>query len=153
MDKVGYFGVVEGHEFVDFVLGGYALVWIEVLVLCFLCFLWNVLIQGVSLQAGNAVMPIWLQPRAVPKNWYKWVRSLYWLEVVPLDGMFAIKGTAPPSSRKFTLTPEDPPLLLDARLPSKKGRRLTAVPLTVPGVRIPGTATSGKVMPGMFGLV
>lgn len=33
-------------------------------------------------------MPYWEHPNAAPKNWYKWVSSLYWLLDVPLAGMF-----------------------------------------------------------------
>lgn len=51
-----------------------------------------------------------------------------------------VRGAAPPSSRKLTETPELPPRLLEAKPPLKYGRRLTAVPLTVPGARIPATA-------------
>ena len=52
----------------------------------------------------------------------------YWLELVPLAGLFNINGTAPPSSRKLTAT-ACPPRLLDAKPPLKYGRRLTLVPL------------------------
>lgn len=58
-----------------------------------------------------------------------------------------MRGTAPPSSRKLIETPVDPPSFVESNAPEKNGRRLTAVPLYVPGVRIPGTA-----MP-TFGLV
>jgi len=74
--------------------------------------------------------------------------SYYWFEVVlPSEGLFIISGAAPPSSRKLTATPALPPSLVDARPPSKYGRRLTVVPLKVPVARIPGT-----LMP-TFGLV
>jgi len=45
--------------------------------------------------------------------------TYYWFDVVPLEGMFIVRGTAPPSSRKFTATPDDPPRLLDFSDPSK----------------------------------
>jgi hypothetical protein len=54
--------------------------------------------------------------------------------------MFIMRGAAPPSSRKLTETPDVPPVFVDAKAPSKKGRRLTAVPLNIPGAKIPGTA-------------
>jgi hypothetical protein len=60
--------------------------------------------------------------------------------------MFILSGAAPPPSRKLTERPTEPPVFVDARPPLKYGRRLTAVPLTVPGARIPGTAF-------MFGVV
>ena len=66
-------------------------------------------------------------------------RTHYWLEVLLSAGMFFFRGVAAPPSRKLTETPELPPRLLEARLPSKYGSRLTAVPLTSPGARIPGT--------------
>jgi hypothetical protein len=53
--------------------------------------------------------------------------------------MFFIRGAAPPPSRKFIETPDEPPLLVDAKPPSKYGARLTAVPLYMPGARIPST--------------
>jgi hypothetical protein len=72
--------------------------------------------------------------------------AYYWLEFVLLAGMFFMRGAAPPPSRKLTERPTEPPVFVDARPPLKYGRRLTAVPLIVPGARIPGTAF-------MFGVV
>ena len=66
--------------------------------------------------------------------------TYYWLEELPLEGMFCISGAAPPSSRKFIDTPNELPLLLDASMPLKYLARLTAVPLYVPLARMPGTA-------------
>ena len=60
--------------------------------------------------------------------------------MVPLAGMLFMSGTAPPSSKKLTTTPVIPPSLVEAKPPEKYGRRLTAVPLYMPGARIPGTA-------------
>ena len=66
--------------------------------------------------------------------------AYYWFELVPLAGMFIIRGAAPPSSRKLTETPDEPPSFVDAKPPLKYGSRLTAVPLKFPGAKIPGTA-------------
>jgi hypothetical protein len=68
------------------------------------------------------------------------------LELVPLAGILRSRGAAPPSSRKFTDTPFEPPLV-ESKAPVKYGARLTLVPLYSPAARIPGTA-----MP-TFGLV
>jgi len=58
---------------------------------------------------------------------------------LPLDGMFILSGAAPPSSKK--LTAEGTLFtLVDFNAPEKYGRRLMAVPLYVPGLRIPLTA-------------
>lgn len=77
-----------------------------------------------------------------------WGRTTcYWFELVSLAGMFIMRGVAPPPSRKLTEIPIEPPLFVDANMPVKYGARLTAVPLTMAGARIPGT-----VMP-MFGWV
>ena len=64
-----------------------------------------------------------------------------------MAGIFFMSGAAPPPSRKLTETPFEPPLFVDANAPVKYGARLTAVPLTMAGARIPGT-----VMP-TFGVV
>lgn len=42
-------------------------------------------------------------------------------------GLFSFNGAAPPPSRKFIDWPALPPLLLEAREPSKYGSRLTTV--------------------------
>jgi hypothetical protein len=79
--------------------------------------------------------------------------AYYWFEVLSFAGMFFIKGSAPPPSRELMATPELPPRLLDARTPLKYGSRSTAVPLKVPGARMPGTAipTLGRVsVPGIY---
>ena len=67
------------------------------------------------------------------------MRTYCWLESVPLAAIPIARGAAPPSSRKLIETPELPPRLEEANPPLKYGRRLTAVPLTVPGARIPAT--------------
>jgi len=58
-----------------------------------------------------------------------------------LAGLFIMRGTAPPSSRKLTERPTVPPVFVEANAPEKYGRRETIVPLTVPLARIPGTVT------------
>lgn len=45
--------------------------------------------------------------------------AYYWLDEVPLAGMFFIRGAAPPSSRKLTETPVMPPSLVERRAPVK----------------------------------
>jgi hypothetical protein len=62
-----------------------------------------------------------------------------WADVVSLAGMLMLSGAAPPPSRKFTETPALPPELVEVKPPSKYGARLTAVPLNVPGARMPAT--------------
>lgn len=57
-----------------------------------------------------------------------------------MAGMLAIKGVAPPPSRKLTDTPDIPPWFVEANPPSKYGSKSTLVPFQVPAVRIPGTA-------------
>lgn len=64
-----------------------------------------------------------------------------------MAGLFIMRGAAPPPSRKLTDSPMEPPWFVDNNPPLKYGRRLTFVPLTVPGARIPGT-----LMP-TFGMV
>ena len=56
-----------------------------------------------------------------------------------LAAMFIMSGAAPPPSRKLTETPLEPPVFVDAKAPVKYGARLTYVPLTVAGARMPGT--------------
>lgn len=102
--------------------------------------------------------------------WAAGLKTYYCLEVVPLAGLFSMRGAAPPSSRKLTFVPALPPVLVDAMAPLKKlvprsascslclslhtyGKRLTSLPSTEPLARIPGTLTSGQVMPSMTGLV
>lgn len=64
---------------------------------------------------------------------------------MPFGGSVLLSsGAAPPPSKKFmpdTATPPRLEVLPD--VPIKYGARLTAVPLTVPGARIPGTAFMG----------
>lgn len=57
------------------------------------------------------------------------IATHYWFDEVPLAGLFIINGTAPPSSKKLTETPDIPPMLVELRPPSKYGRRLICVPL------------------------
>ena len=71
---------------------------------------------------------------------YEGRRTNYWFDVLSLAGLFCLRGAASPPSRKLTDTPELPPLFVERRLPSKYFKRLTEVPLKVPGTRIPGTA-------------
>lgn len=56
-----------------------------------------------------------------------------------MAGLFAMRGVAPPPSRKFTDTPIPVPVLVEAKPPLKYGARSTAVPLYSPAARIPGT--------------
>ena len=69
------------------------------------------------------------------------IETYYWLEESSLAGLFCFSGSAPPPSRKFTETPDEVPWFVDSRSPLKNGRRLTIVPLYMPGWRMPGTAT------------
>lgn len=43
----------------------------------------------------------------------------YWWDVLSLAGLFCFNGSAPPPSRKFTISPELPPRLVLLRVPSK----------------------------------
>lgn len=63
----------------------------------------------------------------------------YCFEVLSSAGMLMLSGAAPPPSRKFTEVPALPPVLVEAKPPSKYGARLTSVPLNVPGARMPAT--------------
>lgn len=65
----------------------------------------------------------------------------YCLDLLSLAGMFFIRGSAPPPSKKLTDTPELPPRFDEASFPLKYGRRLTSAPLYVPVARMPGTLT------------
>ncbi len=66
--------------------------------------------------------------------------AYYCLEPLLLAARPFMRGAAPPSSRKLTETPILPPVLVEERPPLKYGRRLTILPLTTPGDRMPGTA-------------
>ena len=63
----------------------------------------------------------------------------YCLESVPLAAIPLMRGSAPPPSRKLTEVPSSPPVLVEATAPEKYFARFTAVPLTAPGARMPGT--------------
>jgi hypothetical protein len=67
-------------------------------------------------------------------------KKYYCLELVPFSGLFIIKGTAPPLSRKLT-DDANPLSFVDLRAPLKYCTKLTDDPLKVAwGLRIPGTA-------------
>lgn len=66
--------------------------------------------------------------------------TYYCAELVPLAGLFIMRGVAPPSSRKLTALGM-PPAFVEASAPEKYGRRLTPSYSPVPLARIPGTAT------------
>jgi hypothetical protein len=46
-------------------------------------------------------------------------KPYFWCDEALLEGMFFIRGAAPPPSRKFTDTPVLPPRLVEARAPEK----------------------------------
>jgi len=68
-------------------------------------------------------------------------KTYYCILLSSSEGLFSLRGAAPPPSRKFTEVPVSPPVLVEARPPLKYGKRSTAVPLYSPAARIPATVT------------